>query len=115
VTKLGVDRLEKLLFAKMDKRGRLHNSTVTGVSFHRVQAFFKKYDANGDEHIDLCEFNQMLCDLGLKELHPDDVGGLFKRFDKNGDGDIDSEEFASFFTGIFEAGVTADGKVQNSE
>jgi Ca2+-binding EF-hand superfamily protein len=103
------------MIAKIDKRGRAHNSTMSGVSYHRVQAFFKKYDVNGDGSIDLEEFGQMLFDLGLKELHPEDIAGLFGRFDKNGDGDIDKDEFAEFFTGSFEAGVTADGQTQNSE
>jgi Ca2+-binding EF-hand superfamily protein len=113
VTKLGVERLEGLMFAKIDKKGRMHNSTATGVSYHRVEAFFKRYDENGDGEIDLGEFNKMLWDLGLKELHPDDVQGLFRRFDKNDDGSIDSDEFSQFFSGSFDA-VDADGQAQNT-
>jgi Ca2+-binding EF-hand superfamily protein len=103
---LGVDRLDKLMRFKLDKKSRAVNDDKSPASFHRIRLFFKKYDVNDDGEIDMDEFVEMLKDLGLRNLHEDDIKGVFARIDVDGSGSIDVEEFAGYVTDSFTSEAT---------
>jgi Ca2+-binding EF-hand superfamily protein len=98
-SQLGVTRLEQLMREKLDMKARTKNSRVSGFSFNKLKTLFQRYDLDDDGNLDSLEFTQMLEDIGLMELHPEDIKGLFSKFDNNEDKRVDAEEFAAYLTG----------------
>jgi Ca2+-binding EF-hand superfamily protein len=92
---------------KLDKKSRAVNASKSPASFHRLRLFFNRYDVNGDGEIDYEEFVEMLNDLGLRNLHEDDMKGVFARVDVDGSGSIDIEEFAGYMTDSFTSEAVA--------
>lgn len=72
-----------------------HSSTTVSVSFSsaaEVKNAFRKFDANGDGHLDKKELKTLLLNCG-KKVSDQEVDLLFRQGDVDGDGLIDIQEF----------------------
>merc|ERR1719187_1215804 len=89
------------------------SSSTTTFSFSSasdVRAAFRKFDVNGDGHIDMGELKQMM-NAGGKKASDAEVQALFKKIDLDGDGEIDLNEFV---LGMFPASAASLRKLQQS-
>eukprot|EP00092_Neocalanus_flemingeri_P000651 GFUD01000693.1.p1 GENE.GFUD01000693.1~~GFUD01000693.1.p1 ORF type:complete len:3364 (-),score=1087.83 GFUD01000693.1:1093-10800(-) len=89
------------------------SSASASVSFSSavdVKKAFKKFDSNGDGHLDKNEFKQLLSSSG-KNVSDQEVAALFAQGDVDGDGMIDIQEFVKL---MFPAASTTLTKVQQS-
>merc|ERR1719402_2048459 len=88
-------------------------SSSTSFSFSSasdVRAAFRKFDVNGDGHIDMGELKQMM-NAGGKKASDAEVQALFKKIDLDGDGEIDLNEFV---LGMYPASAASLRKLQQS-
>merc|ERR1719187_532067 len=89
------------------------SSSSVSVSFSSVQDVknaFRKFDSNGDGHLDRSELKQLLISSG-KNVSDQEVAALFAQGDVDGDGMIDIQEFVKM---MFPAATTTLTKVQQS-
>jgi Ca2+-binding EF-hand superfamily protein len=89
------------------------SSTSVSVSFSSavdVKNAFRKFDVNGDGHIDRMELKQLLSSSG-KQVSDQEVDILFRQGDIDGDGLIDMPEFVKL---MFPASATTLTKLQKS-
>ena len=89
------------------------SSTTVSVSFSsagEVKQAFRKFDANGDGHLDKMELKKLLVSSG-KNVSDQEVDVLFKQGDVDGDGLIDIQEFVKL---MFPAANATLNKVQQS-
>jgi Ca2+-binding EF-hand superfamily protein len=89
------------------------SSSSVAVSFSSVQDVkkaFRKFDSNGDGHLDRSELKQLLISSG-KNVSDQEVNALFAQGDVDGDGMIDIQEFVKM---MFPAATTTLTKVQQS-
>jgi len=89
------------------------SSSSVSVSFSSVQDVkkaFRKFDSNGDGHLDRGELKQLLISCG-KNVNDQEVAALFAQGDVDGDGMIDIQEFVKM---MFPAATVTLTKVQQS-
>ena len=90
-----------------------YSSTTVSVSFSsasEVKQAFKKFDANGDGHLDKSELKKLLISSG-KKVSDQEVDVLFRQGDVDGDGLIDIQEFVKL---MFPASNATLNKLQQS-
>jgi len=88
-------------------------SSAVSVSFSSaldVKKAFRKFDSNGDGHLDKNEMKQLLISSG-KNVSDQEVATLFAQGDVDGDGMIDIQEFVKL---MFPAATATLTKVQQS-
>ena len=90
-----------------------YSSTSVSVSFNsatEVKQAFRKFDVNGDGHIDRSELKQLLKSSG-KSVSDQEVDLLFRQGDVDGDGMIDIQEFVKL---MFPASAATLAKLQQN-
>jgi len=90
-----------------------YSSTAVSVSFSsaaEVKQAFRKFDANGDGHLDKSELKTLLMNSG-KKVSDQEVDLLFRQGDVDGDGLIDIQEFVKL---MFPASNATLNKLQQS-
>jgi len=88
-------------------------SSAVSVSFSSaldVKKAFRKFDSNGDGHLDKSEMKKLLVSSG-KNVSDQEVAALFAQGDVDGDGMIDIQEFVKL---MFPAAAATVTKVQQS-
>merc|ERR1719239_1180851 len=89
------------------------SSSSTSMSFNSAQdvkSVFRKFDKNGDGHLDRSEIKQMLQSSG-KNASDQEVDQMFRQGDADGDGLIDIQEFTML---MFPAAAQTLTKLQQS-
>merc|ERR1719474_2401798 len=89
------------------------STSTVSVSFSSaldVKKAFRKFDSNGDGHLDRNELKQLLISSG-KNVSDQEVAALFAKGDIDGDGMIDIQEFVKL---MFPAATATLQKVQQS-
>eukprot|EP00123_Amoebidium_parasiticum_P001141 comp12181_c0_seq1/m.6937 comp12181_c0_seq1/g.6937 ORF comp12181_c0_seq1/g.6937 comp12181_c0_seq1/m.6937 type:complete len:583 (-) comp12181_c0_seq1:478-2226(-) len=95
VSTLFYDDLKKAAAAQSSSRDALLESQSEHERMVQIlRGFFKRYDFNKDNHIDMVEFQQLLHDLGEKLTTPE-MEALIKRIDTDHSGRVNFDEFVA--------------------